>query len=288
MFPQADPNGHLQQDKQEHPEGQGAASIQEIQEIVRQETDNGRAIVRFLVGAMEGRLEGSKPSHRLQAARQLVNLGFTDAQGFIDENTQPSNRRKPPTPRRKTPVAISGKLAQIVREETEDGRVAIRFLVDVMLGTLQGFKPHHRLAAARELLRRGFDNAHDDGPGRPPAVRQPVAERQQPVASIDDNGPAPMPVRRPAAYREEAIDHNTYPLDHRHADEFDDEAAAPSYDNPGSTDHDDLPRTAPGYPRTPGYPHTKVAAPDPKTFTNREPPTGRRKSDTRNPLRIFF
>ncbi len=279
MFPTAEPNGSLHQDKQEHPEDHGPISIQEI---VRQETDNGRAIVRFLVGAMEGRLEGSKPSHRLHAARQLVNLGLTDAQVFIDENTQPSNRRKPPTPKRKTPVAISGKLAQIVREETEDGRVAIRFLVDVMLGALQGFKPHHRLAAARELLRRGFDNAPGDAPGRPPAVRQPVAERQQPVASIDDNGPATMPVRRPAAYREEAIDHNSYPPDHRHADEFDDEAAAPSYDDPGASDHDDFPRTVPGYPRR------KVAAPDPRTFTDREPPPDRRRSDTRNPLRIFF
>ena len=281
MFPTTEPNGSLHQDKQEHPEGQGAAPIQEIQEIVRQETDNGRVIVRFLVGAMEGRLEGSKPSHRLHAARQLVNLGFTGAQVFIDRSAQ-HRRGSAPAPRRKTPVAIYGKLAQIVREETEDGRVAVRFLVDVMLGTLQGFKPHHRLAAARELLRRGFDNAPGDGPGRPPAVRQPVAVRQQPVASIDDNGPAPMPVRRPAAYREEAIDHNTYPPDHRHADEFDDEAAAPSYDDPGASDHDDFPRTAPGYPRP------KVAAPDPKTFTNREPPPGRRKSDTRNPLRIFF
>ena len=242
---------------------------------MRQETDGGRTIVRFLVGAMEGRLEGSKPSHRLHAARQLVNLGFTGAQVFIDENTQPSNRRKPPTPRRKTPVAISGKLAQIVREETEDGRVAIRFLVDVMLGTLQGFKPHHRLAAARELLRRGFDNAPGGDQARPTAAR-----RQQP---FDHNSYAPMPVRQePVDDRREAIDHNTYPLDHRHADEFDDEAAAPSYDDPGASDHDDFPCTAPGYPRP------EVAAPDPKTFTNREPPPGRRKSDIRNPLRIFF
>ena len=235
---------------------------------------SGRAIVRFLVGAMEGRLEGSKPSHRLHAARQLVNLGFTGAQDFIDRSAQ-HRRGSAPAPRRKTPVAISGKLAQIVREETEDGRVAIRFLVDVMLGTLQGFKPHHRLAAARELLRRGFDNAPGGDQVRPTAARQ-----QQPV---DHNSYAPMPVRQePVDDRREAVGYDDYPVDHRHADEFDDEAAAPSYDDPGASDHDDFPRTAPGYPRT------EVAAPDPKTFTNREPPPGRRKSDTRNPLRIFF
>ena len=277
MFPEADPNGHLQQDKQEHPEGQGAAPIQEtqeIQEIVRQETDGGRRIVRFLVGAMEGQLQDAKPSHRLSAARQLVNLGFTGAQDFIDRNAQ-HRRRNAPEPRGKTPVAISGKLAQIVREETEDGRVAIRFLVDVMEGTLEGFKPHHRLAAARELLRRGFDNAPGGGQARPTAAR-----RQQPV---DHNSYAPMPVRQePVDDRREAVDHDDYPVDHRHADEFDDEAADRPSGDSDAQDHDDYSRTDPGFPRR------SLAAPVPGTLTNRETLPDSPKSDTRNPLRIFF
>ena len=220
MFPTSDPNGHLQQSKQEHPEGQGAAPIQEIQEIVRQETDGGRTIVRFLVGAMEGQLQDAGPSHRLSAARQLVNLGFTGAQDFIDRSAQ-HRRSNAPESRGKTTVAISGKLAQIVREETEDGRVAIRFLVDVMEGTLEGFKPHHRLAAARELLRRGFDNAPDGDQARPAAAR-----RQQP---FDHNSYAPMPVRQePVHDRREAVDYDDYPVDHRHADEFDNEGRRPA------------------------------------------------------------
>ena len=274
MFPTADPNGHLQQGKQEHPEGQGAAPIQEIQEIVRQETDGGRRIVRFLVGAMEGQLQDAGPSHRLSAARQLVNLGFTDAQDFIDRNVQ-QRRRNAPGPRGKTPLAISGKLAQIVREETEDGRVAIRFLVDVMEGTLEGFKPHHRLAAARELLRRGFDNAPGGDQAQPAAAR-----RQQP---FDHNSYAPMPVRQePVADRREAVDCDDYPVDHRQADEFDDEAAAPSSGDSDAQDHDDYSRTGPGFPRR------SLAAPVPGTPTNREPLPDSPKSDTRNPLRIFF
>ena len=270
MFPATDPNGHLQQDKQEHPEGQGAAHIGEI---VRQETDGGRRIVRFLVGAMEGQLQDAKPSHRLNAARQLVNLGFTDAQGFIDRSAQ-QRRRSAPGPTGKTPVAISGKLAQIVREETEDGRVAIRFLVDVMEGTLEGFKPHHRLAAARELLRRGFDDAPGGGQARPT-----VARRQQP---FDHNSYAPMPVpQKPVDDRREAVDYDDYPVDHRHADEFDDEAASRPSGDSNAQDHDDS-RTAPGFPRR------SLAAPVPGTLTNREPPPDSPRSDTRNPLRIFF
>ena len=57
---------------------------------------------------------------------------------------------------------LASGLAKIVRQETDDGRVAVRFLVDVMRGGLPGFKPHHRLAAARELLRRGFDDTLAD------------------------------------------------------------------------------------------------------------------------------
>ena len=55
-------------------------------------------------------------------------------------------------------------IADIIKLETSDGRDAVRFLVDVMQGNLQDFKPHHRLAAAKELLRRGFDNTpgHSD------------------------------------------------------------------------------------------------------------------------------
>ena len=163
MFPATDPNGHLQQSKQEHPEGQGAAPIQEI---VRQETDDGRLIVRFFVSTMQGQLQDAKPSHRIAAARQLVKLGFTEAQDFIDENAPDPKRRRraqhsPPADRK-----LASGLARIVRQETDDGRVAVRFLVDVMQGGLPGFKPHHRLAAARELLRRGFDDTlADDNAG---------------------------------------------------------------------------------------------------------------------------
>ena len=131
-----------------------------LADIVREETDDGRLIVRFLIDVMQGLLENSKPCHRLDAARQLLNLGFHPAQSFIDENTSAS-----PTHKNLRALGVLGvestplhqELAALIREETDNGRTTVRFLIDVMQGTIQDFKPHHRLSAAKELLRRGFD-----------------------------------------------------------------------------------------------------------------------------------
>ena len=65
-----------------------------LAEIVREETEDGRLIVRFLIDVMQGFLEHSKPCHRLDAARQLLNLGSHTAQSFIDANTPASPTRK--------------------------------------------------------------------------------------------------------------------------------------------------------------------------------------------------
>ena len=276
MFPTGDPNGSLQQDKQEHPEGQGAAPIQEIQEIVRQETDGGRLIVRFLVGAMEGQLQDAGPSHRLSAARQLVNLGFTGAQDFIDRSAQ-HRRRSAPAPRGKTPVAISGKLAQIVREETEDGRVAIRFLVDVMEGD------PGRLQAPPQARRRQGAPA--------PRLRQRPGRRSRPSlppragsspSTTTATPPCPSARRSPSTTGGRPSTTTTTLSTHRHEDEFDDEAASRPSGDSDAQDHDDYSRTDPGFPRR------SLAAPVPGTLTNRETLPDSPKSDTRNPLRIFF
>ena len=133
-----------------------------LADIVREETDNGRLIVRFLIDVMQGKIDDSKPCHRLDAARQLLNLGFSGAHAVIQSVSQSASVR--------APSSVPGNarfdqgIADIIKLETADGRDAVRFLVDVMQGNLQDFKPHHRLAAAKELLRRGFDNTpgHSD------------------------------------------------------------------------------------------------------------------------------
>ena len=120
-----------------------------------------------------------RPCHRLDAARQLLNLGFHGARSVIQSAPQSTNGR---APSRATSVSrFDQGIADIIKLETSDGRDAVRFLVDVMQGNLDDFKPCHRLAAAKELLRRGFDNtpghtndeyedqdeSFDDDPGSP-------------------------------------------------------------------------------------------------------------------------
>ena len=133
-----------------------------LADIVKEETQHGRLIVRFLVSAMHGELQESKPCHRLDAARQLIGIGFENAKDLIPTAQPPAYRRADSYPRtdsyRTENKDPRSELAAMVREETEDGRAAIRFLVDVMQGKLERFKPRHRLHAAKELLRRGFDS----------------------------------------------------------------------------------------------------------------------------------
>ena len=133
-----------------------------LADIVREETNDGRLVVRFLIEVMQGQIDDSKPCHRLDAARQLLNLGFSDAHAVIQSVSQSASVRAPS--RAPTNSRINQELADIIKLETSDGRDAVRFLVDVMQGNLGDFKPHHRIAAAKELLRRGFDNTpgHSD------------------------------------------------------------------------------------------------------------------------------
>ena len=50
-------------------------------------------------------------------------------------------------------------LAEIIREVTNNGQTIIDFFHDAMKGRLDGFEPCHRIAAARELAKRGDKEA---------------------------------------------------------------------------------------------------------------------------------
>ncbi len=141
-------------------------SLSPIQSIVREETKDGRLIVRFLVAAMQDEIRDAKPHHRLDAARQLIKLGFDEAKEFAGLSATSTQRAEQPKPEADTidTANLNPDLALFIRAETDGGRRAVRFLVDVMLGFMPGFGPHHRIDAAKELLRRGFDEAPDDLP----------------------------------------------------------------------------------------------------------------------------
>ena len=48
----------------------------ELAKVIREDTDDGRSIARFLVNVMEGELRTFKPHHRMSAARELLDRGF--------------------------------------------------------------------------------------------------------------------------------------------------------------------------------------------------------------------
>ena len=138
---------------------------EQLAKIVAEETGGGRRIVRFLVQVAEGDLhsEGFKPCHRMDSAKELVKIGLTEFSDYIHANSTPP---KPRAGRTSRPDDLSleiaearEQLAEYARELTQDGRTVIRMYAEVMEGIRndEGFKPHHRIAAARELIKRGFD-----------------------------------------------------------------------------------------------------------------------------------
>ena len=48
----------------------------ELARVIREDTEDGRSIARFLVNVMEGELRTFKPHNRISAARELLDRGF--------------------------------------------------------------------------------------------------------------------------------------------------------------------------------------------------------------------
>ena len=132
--------------------------------IISDRTKDGITIVEFLVAVMQNELDGFKPCHRLQAARLLTRYGCAcksavaergEAFDFILDNL-PEPSRQWSDSGSSDDSEFDTKLAKVIQESTDDGRSVCRFLINVMEGELRAFGPHQRIAAARELLSRGF------------------------------------------------------------------------------------------------------------------------------------
>ena len=166
---------------------------QRLANIVAEETDGGRRVVRFFVQVAEGEFDHQdfKPNHRMDAAKELVKVGLTEFDDYIRAGHVTAARRAPrarciaPDPEMEQ---ARQELAQYARELTDGGRAVIRLYSEVMDGLKndEGFKPHHRIAAGRELLRRGFD--YDCAHATPTVVSAKAGTQKAP-------GPATPEVR---------------------------------------------------------------------------------------------
>ena len=151
--------------------------IARLRTIVREETDDGRKIVRFLTRAMDGEIPGFEPHHELEAAKILSNLGSDEAAEFVRSYGQRRRRRASPKGEPTSAKKLASDfgqsdpylvleseisdIARFIRQETSEGRTIVRRLIQIMETQDDSHKPHHNLASAKELLNRGwaFPNA---------------------------------------------------------------------------------------------------------------------------------
>ena len=164
----------------------------DIQHKIHSFTKDGEHIARFLTETMRGKTPGVKVCHRMEAAKHLIRYGFPDAdcettpdrlsraggnpkgQGEDETPVQSplslgerarvrgNEIDNPPQPVTHLDI-LNYQIAHLIRHETADGHTVVNFLVDIMTGRDRPFtprkfriKPADRMAAARELLRRGF------------------------------------------------------------------------------------------------------------------------------------
>ena len=154
-----------------------------LQKNILEGTKGGYDIASFLAETMRGETLGVKVNHRLEAAKHLIRYGFPD-----DHSVRPGPVEGPTTTRlsraggnpvgeeqggESSPPSMSVsvshldilnyEVAHLIRSETAEGHTVVKFLVEIMTGRDRPFtpkkfriKPADRMAAARELLRRGF------------------------------------------------------------------------------------------------------------------------------------
>ena len=157
--------------------------LNELQQNIHSVTKDGYDIAAFLADTMRGETPGVKVCHRMEAAKHLIKYGFTDTdcdnvpvhpesvEGLVEPPNQstlsPGERVRVRGNEITNPIShldiLNYETAHLIRHETAEGHTIANFLVDIMTGRDRPFtpkkfciKPADRMAAARELLRRGF------------------------------------------------------------------------------------------------------------------------------------
>ncbi len=178
-----------------------------LADIVREKTDDGKRIIDFFLDVMEDRIEGAELCHRIDAAKQLekhkskaaakflakyrgVSCGHStggrpdpaDPCSSAERSLVAVTLNAPATLTQDFLTVLSGidefLMARLIRAQTADGVTVIEFLDDVMQDRNDGFKTHHRIAAAKELI----------------------------VHIVRDEAPEPVPSKKPASVHPELVE----------------------------------------------------------------------------------
>ena len=139
----------------------------DIAHLIRQETAEGHTIAEFLSHVMTRRDQPFTPrklrikhTDRMAAAREILRRGHghwgrkPKLKVYADD-VEDSNDYD----------TLHTDLAKRMREYNEHGTDAIRYLLDVMNDTSldpeEGYTWHHKMSAAHEIIRRGWDTNYD-------------------------------------------------------------------------------------------------------------------------------
>ncbi len=141
-----------------------------LSHYIRENTDDGKIVARVLIDVMEGRLDGTKISHRLTAARLLTIYGHKEADDFIADNTPEVCDKKWG---QRIQVEIDPRLSTLIKQKSNGGRDICLFLIDVVKGEVRGINVGHRVWAAKELLNRAYGKSQGRPLPRPPGSTKP-------------------------------------------------------------------------------------------------------------------
>ena len=138
----------------------------DIAHLIRTETADGHTIAEFLSHVMTRQDKPFtpkklriKPADRMAASREILRRGYghfgRKRKLVVDDHDNDTNDYD----------TLHTDLAKRMREYSEHGTAAVRFLLDVMSDTSldpkEAYTWHHRISAAQELLRRGWDTNYE-------------------------------------------------------------------------------------------------------------------------------
>ena len=190
------------------------SGLQAFRDIIREETDGGRDIVRFLKGAINREYSNYEPHHELKAAKMLREYGSEKADEYIRNYTAPKRPRststgggpvqgeaRPEHSRRaegRDPIMdpLKDEMARFIREETNNGHSIVRTLIHTMEAREDPYKPHHNLEAAKQLTDSGFPPTGDllcapDCSHHAPAHPEPIEGDGTPDSTKEEFVPDP-------------------------------------------------------------------------------------------------
>ena len=133
-----------------------------LAQLIRSETADGHTIVEFLLHIMTGRDSAYtpnklriKPADRMAASREVLRRGyghFGRRRRLIDDAEETNDYD-----------TLHTDLAKRLRQYSEEGSQVILFLLNVMKNEVpdEQYTTRHRMSAAQELLRRGWDTNYD-------------------------------------------------------------------------------------------------------------------------------